>query len=75
MHRKTTDFCILMLYQATLSNSIIVSESCLVENLGLLNILSYHLYIVAILFLPSSLDAFYFFCLSDYYGLLVLFNH
>ena len=63
VYRKAIDFCILILYPATLLNSLITANRFLVDNSGLsvynMSSENHEFY-----FFPSNLDAFYFFIFS-----------
>ena len=63
MYKNETDFCILVLYSATLLNSYINSHSVSVESLEFSMYMIMSSAIEAVL-LPSNLDAFFFFLLN-----------
>ena len=67
VYRNATDFCILILYPATLLNSFISSNSFLLVSLGfsIYSITSCHLQTMTVLLPLFQLDSFYFFFLSD----------
>ena len=67
VYKSGTDFCLLILYPATLPNSLMSSSSFLAASLGFSMYVSCHLKTVIVLLLLSQVG-FYFLFFSDFHG-------
>ena len=67
VHRNARNFCVLIVYPATLTVSLMSTDRSFLSS-GFSLYISSHLQTVTVLFLLSNLDFFYCFLFSDFHG-------